>query len=93
MVDTRWVAPDGIKNAQYLRASFAAEFDALAEIDALGHRVLKRLGNQARITDIDELVALALLRRAVTLFAGTRHLFEASSIEPAKLPVRALFET
>ncbi len=34
-----------------------------------------------------------MMRRAITLFVGIRHLLEASAVEPAKLPLRALFET
>lgn len=33
------------------------------------------------------------MRRAVTLFVGARELLEKSAVEPAKLPIRALFET
>ncbi len=89
----RWRSPDGDRNAQALQEAHPALYDAIAGFDALGHRVLARVETGPTITQDRELVAIALLRRGVTLFAGFRCLAEGSSIEPAKLVVRALLET
>lgn len=87
-----WRSQDGLENARVLRTQYLGAFKAVAELDAAGHRILSRI-SQNRIDGIDPLVATALLRRAVTQFVGIRHLLEASAIETAKLPCRALFET
>jgi hypothetical protein len=89
---TNWRSPEGRDNALALQATFPAAFEAMAELDALGHRMLARVSG-TKITGIDRLVGVAMMRRAVTLFVGVRHLFEASAIEPAKLVLRASFET
>jgi len=91
-LNTLWHSADAERNALALRLSKNSAFQALAEVDKFGHRLLTRCGD-ARISDIDRLVGIAMLRRAVTLFVGLRHLLEASSVEPGKLVARALFET
>lgn len=91
-LDVLWRSQDGVDNATILRASRSDVFRAIAELDAAGHRMLNRMSSNT-ISNIDHLVGTALLRRAITHFVGVRHLFEASAVEPAKLPVRALFET
>ena len=88
-----WRSPDGEQNALNLRAHYADVFNAVAEIDALGHRLLKRTSDSLSGNHLEAIVGLALLRRAVTLFVGLRHHFESSTLEPAKLELRALFET
>ena len=90
---TLWRSPEGEDNALALRAGYPAAFEAIAELDALGHRILQRASEAKIVDDIDRLVGLSILRRAVTLFVGVRHLLEASAVESAKLPLRALFET
>jgi len=89
---TRWHSQDGRDNALALQVNNPGAFDALAEIDALGHRILTKTFEDV-VASMERLVGIAMLRRAVTLFVGFRHLLEASSIEPAKLVARALFET
>ena len=91
-IKTNWYSQDGKDNALALQATYPAVFEAIAELDALGHRMLARAASP-KITDIDRLVGVAMMRRAATLFVGVRHLFEASAIEPAKLVLRASFET
>ena len=91
-ITVRWRSEDGQNNATALQVQYAAAFDAVAEVDALGHRVLHRVSGD-KITDVDRLVGVATIRRAVTLFVGIRHLLEASAIEPCKLVIRAQFET
>ena len=91
-ITVRWRSEDGQNNATALQVQYAAAFDAVAEVDALGHRVLHRVSGD-KITDVDRLVGVATIRRAVTLLVGIRHLLEASAIEPCKLVIRAQFET
>lgn len=92
-VQTLWQSPDGIGNANALQTKYAGAFEAIAELDAFGHRLLNRAASASRASDIDKLVGLSMLRRAVTHFVGFRHLAEASALEQAKLSVRAQFET
>lgn len=89
---TSWQSPDAIHNTQALRAGYPGVFSAFAELDALGHRSITRISRTKR-SGVGDLVGVAMLRRIVTLFSGIRHLFEASSIEPAKVVIRAQFET
>lgn len=88
-----WRSKDGEDNALALRVGYQGAFEGMSELDALGHRVLARASANKIISDIDRLVGLSMMRRSVTLFVGIRHLVEASAVEPAKLPLRALFET
>lgn len=92
-IETLWRSPDGDSNAAVLRAHHADVYTALAELDAFGHRLLKRATDASSGDGIDALVGLSMLRRGVTHFVGIRHLFEASAIEPGKLGIRAQFET
>jgi hypothetical protein len=89
----RWKSPDGEGNAAHLAATYADILDAIAEVDALGHRVLQRAATTAKVDRIDPLVGLAMLRRVVTQFVGIRHLMEVSAAEQAKLGVRSQFES
>lgn len=88
-----WRSTEGLDNAHALQANFSEVFGAIGEIDALGHRLLTRMSVNARITNIDQLVGIAIMRRLVTQFVGIRHLLEGSVIEQAKLGVRAQFES
>ena len=92
-IQAPWRSPDCLKNSVALQANFPGVFEAMSDIDALGHRLLKRAADDARITNMDALVGLSMLRRSVTHFIGLRHLLEASAVEPAKLVSRAQFET
>lgn len=92
-IPANWRSQEGLNNALALQATYPAAFAALAELDALGHRLLHGLGTNLHIDRIDSLVAVALLRRTVTQFVGIRHLLEASVVEHAKLGLRAQFET
>jgi uncharacterized protein DUF5677 len=76
-----------------LQARYPAVFDALAEYDKLGHEILARIGQGQKVKFFRQLVAIAFLRRAVTLFTAFRQLVEGASVEPAKLILRSLFET
>lgn len=87
-----WWSPDGAENGRLIRVQHADAFSALSELDALGHRILFRLGSQGT-SRLDFLVGAMLLRRAVTQFVGIRHLLWDSAVDPAKLLARALFET
>lgn len=90
-LETRWYSPNGRENALALQAMYPEGFAAIAEFDRIGHLLLFRAG-QTEADGIDALVGIALLRRAVTIYAGMRTLFEASAIDPAKLLARAYFE-
>lgn len=87
-----WRSPDGIRNAEVLRTQYRAAFSAISEIDALGHRVLKRAGDAGPAEGVDRIVGLALLSQAVTGYVGLRHLFEASVVQSALLVARTQFE-
>lgn len=90
---SNWRSPDGVTNAQALQAEYAEVFEAISKLDALGHRLLKRASDSSSADNFDKIVGLSLLRRAVTQFVGTRHLLEASCIQPAAIIVRSLLET
>ncbi len=87
-----WRSPDAIQNAVELQVQHRDLFEAMAEIDALGHRTLFRVCEDLPIRQDSDLVVIALTRRTTMLFTGVRHLLEGSLVEPAKLPARALFE-
>lgn len=92
-LDGLWRSQDGQNNAAALRANYPGAFVALAELDALGHRMLQRAAAAQREAGIEALVGLSMLRRAVTHFVGIRHLMEASAVEQSKVNIRAQFET
>jgi hypothetical protein len=87
-----WRSPGGEENAAALKVQFAAGFEAISEIDRIGHLLLFRASQNAVITQIDPMVGIALLRRAVTVFNGLRTLFEASAVDSGKALARVLFE-
>lgn len=87
-----WLATDGTSNAQYLVSAFGDVFDAMGEIDHVGHTVLEgALEYQGEAWETT--VGLSLLRRSVTQFAGVRYLLHRSSVQPASIVARAHFET
>ncbi len=88
-----WRSEDAQRNAEALFFQYPEAFIALAEYDALGHRVLKRVERGPKVSRLSQVVGIGLLRRAVTLYAGFRRLLEGSSIDPAKVVLRALLET
>jgi len=92
MPETVWRSPEGRRLSQKLAESNAPLLETIATIDALGHRLLQRMAVATNRQRPDELVGLALTRRAVTCFAGLRVQAENSLVEPAKLQMRALFE-
>jgi hypothetical protein len=87
-----WRSPSGDSNAVELRAAFPGVFAALSEFDRMGHLTLHRAGERGPISTIEGLVGVALLRRAVTVFAGIRQLLEASLADPAVVLARTHFE-
>lgn len=91
-ISTNWQSSDGLHNSQALRGMYPSVFSAIAEVDALGHRILKRASDGAPVNGVDKIVGLSLLRRLVTAFAGVRHLLEASSVQPALIVARSQFE-
>lgn len=93
MAIANWRSPDGIKAAHALSAEYSQVFSAIAEIDALGHRLLKRVANSLPPDRIETLVVAALLRRLVAQYVGIRHLLEASAVEQTKPLLRAQWET
>jgi Family of unknown function (DUF5677) len=88
-----WRSTDGLDNASHLQTYYPEVFITMAELDALGQRVLKRAADAQAVGSVDRLVGLSLLHRAITLFIGARHLLERSSVQPAVLVARSLFET
>ncbi|MEX2531422.1 MAG: DUF5677 domain-containing protein [Gemmatimonadota bacterium] len=58
----------------------------------MGHLTLHRAGEGGPVSTVEGLVGIALLRRAVTEFAGIRRLLEASLADPAVVLARAQFE-
>ena len=93
MMSSDWRSPDGTKAAYALTTKYPQVFSAIAEIDALGHRLLKRVADILPPDRIETLVAAALLRRLVTQYVGIRHLLEASAVEQTKPLLRAQWET
>jgi hypothetical protein len=89
---TNWQSPDGLQNAQALNAMHPSVFSAIAEIDNLGHQILKRAIDAADVSSVDRIVGLSLLRRLITAFVGIRHLLEASAVQPALILARSQFE-
>jgi hypothetical protein len=90
-----WNSPIGEQNALALRAKHAHVFEALAEIDRLGHLMLTRVGASSPVDPNhpeEWITGVGLLRRAVTTFAATRTLLKAASIDPAKALTRMHFE-
>lgn len=92
VVAVLWQSADGARNAVALQANNPTAFEALAEVDALGHRILATI-DRGPADGPDLMAGMALLRRSVTLFAACRRLCESSLLDPAKLQARALFET
>jgi hypothetical protein len=87
-----WSSPVGDANALALRVKYKDGFGAIAEFDRIGHLILHRSSSSGPVDGIEAIVGIALLRRAVTLFAGFRALLERSLIDPAKTTARAYFE-
>lgn len=87
-----WRSTDGIDNSIALQSRFPDVFVAIAELDRLGHLVLHRAGSRTDPASLEEVVGIALLRRAVTVFASLRHLLEQSLPDPARALARAQFE-
>ena len=100
--DPHWRSPVGVHNAEELRSVHSDAFYALSEVDRLGHRMLARVPQSFRrsstpsdsltSTDIDVIVAVAMLRRSVMLLAGIRVLLENSVVESSKPLIRTHWE-
>ena len=88
-----WRSPAGERNARALREQYGDGFLALGEYDRIGHLLLYRAGKKSPATRYEEIVGVAVLRRAIMLFTGVRTLLEASLPDVAKAPARAYFET
>jgi hypothetical protein len=87
-----WRSPSGESNALALRAAYPAAFASLAEFDRIGHLTLHRATEGGPKDTIEAIVGIALLHRAVTIFAGIRLLLEGSLADPAVVLARAYFE-
>lgn len=87
-----WRSATGDQNAIALRTMYAQGFYAIGEYDRIGHLLLYRAATQASKAGLDVAIGIAMLRRAVMLFAGIRALLEQSLPDVAKAPARAYFE-
>lgn len=87
-----WRSPDGERNAIAVQTLLATGFEAISEIDRIGHLILFRAGKKSSPASLEEIVGVALLRRAVTVFASLRQLLEQSLADPARALARAQFE-
>lgn len=88
----KWLAQDSVGNSQFLVVAFPDVFDAMGEIDRVGHAVLEgALAYQGGAWETT--VGLSFLRRSVTQFGGVRYLLQRSSVQPASILARAHFET
>lgn len=87
-----WQLPSGRENAQLLRAEYAAGFEAIAEYDRVGHLLLHRAGQAYDGSGMEQVVGLAVLRRAVALFSAVRTLLQSSQSDSARALARAYFE-
>ena len=92
-IETLWRSNDRQQNSAALHVNYSGAFTVLAELDALGHRILKRAADAQREGETEALVGLSMLRRAVTHFVGIRELMEVSAVEQTKVIIRAQFET
>jgi hypothetical protein len=92
-LESLWRSSDGRQNATALRANYPGAFTALAELDALGHRILRRATAAQRDGEVEAWIGLSMFRRAITHFVGIRHLMEVSAVEQSKVLIRAQFET
>jgi hypothetical protein len=88
---TNWRLPAAADNAHALRTSFADGFHAIAEFDRIGHLVLHRVG-EGGPAPLEQVVGIAMLRRAITVFTALRTLLESSLADPARALARAQFE-
>ena len=89
---THWRSIDGADNAAALRVQYQAAFEAFAELDRIGHLLLNRATRSTIVSNVESIVGIAMLRRAITLFLGVRELLESSLVDPAKPLARAYFE-
>lgn len=71
---------------------YPSVFSAIADVDDLGHRILKRAIEVDAASGLDRIVGLSLLRRLITAFVGIRHLLEASAVQPALILARSQLE-
>lgn len=90
--NTPWQSINGQQNALALRSKYAEGFYAIGEYDRIGHLLLHRAANRSSAHGLQDVVGVAILRRAVMLFAGVRALLEQSLPDVAKAPARAYFE-
>ena len=88
---SNWRLPAAIENAHALRTNFAEGFHVVSEFDRIGHLLLHRAG-QGQPASLEQIVGIALLRRAVTTFTAIRSLLESSLADPARALARAYFE-
>lgn len=87
-----WRLPAALTNAAALRHRYERGFLAISEFDRMGHLLLHRAGSQSAPADLEQIVGIALLRRAVSTFASIRALLESALADPARALARALFE-
>lgn len=92
-IDPSWRSEDGVVNSRLIRKHYTPVLAALAEIDALGQRVLQRAINDLVFDDLGKVIGVAMLRRAITHFIGVRHLLENAASQQALLVSRALYES
>jgi hypothetical protein len=87
-----WISKDARDNATALRRHYREGFTAIAELDRLGHSLLHAAGSPHEPAVLEQIVGIALLRRAVSTFSSVRALLESALPDPARAPARALFE-
>lgn len=87
-----WRLPAGVTNAHALQANYGEGFAAIAELDRMGHLMLHRIGSKTDAASLEQVVGIALLRRAVTIFTAIRTLLEGSLADPSRALARAHFE-
>ena len=61
---TDWRSPTGVSNALSLRSQYREAFTAIAEFDRIGHALLFRAAQATTGGTVEELVGLAMVRRA-----------------------------
>src|SRR5690606_23825901 len=84
---------DSTSNSAFLFQEYPEILHAFETLDAAGHSVLGGAMERYKGLPWETMLGFALIRRAVTQFAGVRYLLERSAVQPASLVARSLFET
>lgn len=88
-----WYSEDSTSNSAFLFQQYPEILHGFESLDQVGHSVLEGAMDRYKGLPWETTLGFALLRRAVTQFAGVRYMLERSAIQSASLVARSLFET